>query len=260
MKIGDAGEAFFVFETDEDIPENIATSPILEATKPGQTNAAIQRGGRFGAKEDGEQVISTDQDLPDSSQEPDFLDLNASDEPKDTSPQQPTAAHTTAAPDAEQAEEASVAEQSKHGLLERTAAAGKAAIGMAREVGEAGVDKLGDRQVKEAIKEVEREKQSYVKDSLASAKNLYSSASTLSNGFSGEKGDEVLPEVPEKDTAPDVAYGHGESARAAIGSLSSCVQFSQTWCSTWRATILPSRTTRGGQIRLSPAVDVAVHL
>ncbi|GJE84370.1 LNS2-domain-containing protein [Phanerochaete sordida] len=209
MKIGDAGEAFFVFETDEDIPENIATSPILEATKPGQTNAAIQRGGRFGAKEDSEQVTSTDQDIPDGSQEPDFLDLNASDEPKDTSPQQqPTAAHTTAPPNAEQAGEASVAEQSKPGLLERTAAAGKAAIGMAREVGEAGVDKLGDHQVKEAIKEVEHEKRSYVKDSLAAAKNLYSSASTPSNGFPGEKGDEVLPEVPEKETAPDVAYGH----------------------------------------------------
>lgn len=33
MKIGDAGEAFFVFETDQDIPEDLLTSPILEATK-----------------------------------------------------------------------------------------------------------------------------------------------------------------------------------------------------------------------------------
>ncbi|KIJ06746.1 hypothetical protein PAXINDRAFT_103243, partial [Paxillus involutus ATCC 200175] len=33
MKIGDAGEAFFVFETDEDIPEDLVTSPILTATK-----------------------------------------------------------------------------------------------------------------------------------------------------------------------------------------------------------------------------------
>ncbi|KAF9232786.1 LNS2-domain-containing protein [Melanogaster broomeanus] len=32
MKIGDAGEAFFVFETEEDIPEDLVTSPILTAT------------------------------------------------------------------------------------------------------------------------------------------------------------------------------------------------------------------------------------
>ena len=32
MKIGDAGEAFFVFETEEDIPEDLVTSPILSAT------------------------------------------------------------------------------------------------------------------------------------------------------------------------------------------------------------------------------------
>jgi phosphatidate phosphatase PAH1 len=34
MKIGEAGEAFFVFETDEeDVPEDLLTSPLLEATK-----------------------------------------------------------------------------------------------------------------------------------------------------------------------------------------------------------------------------------
>lgn len=30
MKIGDAGEAFFVFETDDDVPEELITSPILD--------------------------------------------------------------------------------------------------------------------------------------------------------------------------------------------------------------------------------------
>lgn len=33
MKIGEAGEAFFVLETDEDVPEDLLTSPLLEATK-----------------------------------------------------------------------------------------------------------------------------------------------------------------------------------------------------------------------------------
>ena len=74
MKIGDAGEAFFVFETDEDIPDNIATSPLLEATRPGQSNAAqVQHTGRFGAKEEASRASSQTQDI----QEPDFLDLNA---------------------------------------------------------------------------------------------------------------------------------------------------------------------------------------
>ncbi|KAH9978528.1 Lipin/Ned1/Smp2-domain-containing protein [Lactifluus volemus] len=61
MKIGEAGEAFFVFETDADVPDDLITSPLLEPTQP---------------------------DLPDSlpagdisndaiGQEPDFLDLDA---------------------------------------------------------------------------------------------------------------------------------------------------------------------------------------
>lgn len=32
MKIGEAGEAFFVFETDEDVPADLITSPILQPT------------------------------------------------------------------------------------------------------------------------------------------------------------------------------------------------------------------------------------
>ena len=50
MKIGDAGEAFFVFETDDDVPEDLITSPILEATKPGESSDYVEA-GRFGAKE-----------------------------------------------------------------------------------------------------------------------------------------------------------------------------------------------------------------
>jgi len=33
MKVGEAGEAFFVLETDDDVPEEYLTSPLLEATK-----------------------------------------------------------------------------------------------------------------------------------------------------------------------------------------------------------------------------------
>ena len=82
MKIGDAGEAFFVFETDEDIPESIATSPLLEANQPGSTNKREQPTDRFGAKAEVDK--SPSQDASASSQEPDFLDLNA--EAKDQVP------------------------------------------------------------------------------------------------------------------------------------------------------------------------------
>lgn len=52
MKIGEAGEAFFVFETDDDnIPEDLITSPLLEATQPGHSNLDVAT-GRFGSKED----------------------------------------------------------------------------------------------------------------------------------------------------------------------------------------------------------------
>jgi phosphatidate phosphatase LPIN len=57
MKIGEAGEAFFVFETDEDVPADLMTSPILEATNPSALKAATsgaqpeqQQTGRFGTQ------------------------------------------------------------------------------------------------------------------------------------------------------------------------------------------------------------------
>ena len=54
MKIGEAGEAFFVFETDEDVPADLITSPILEATNPSAPNDAQleqqQHSGRFGVQ------------------------------------------------------------------------------------------------------------------------------------------------------------------------------------------------------------------
>jgi phosphatidate phosphatase LPIN len=33
MKVGEAGEAFFVFETDYEVPEEFQTSPILQAVQ-----------------------------------------------------------------------------------------------------------------------------------------------------------------------------------------------------------------------------------
>lgn len=36
MKIGEAGEAFFIFETDDDVPSDLITSPLLEPTQSPQ--------------------------------------------------------------------------------------------------------------------------------------------------------------------------------------------------------------------------------
>lgn len=80
MKIGEAGEAFFVFETDEDVPADLITSPVLYPTVTTQ-------------EEDGRQITdlaNTDQfgvQVPEHGQEgqvatshidhePTFLDLN----------------------------------------------------------------------------------------------------------------------------------------------------------------------------------------
>lgn len=74
MKIGDAGEAFFVFETEEDIPEDLVTSPLLSPTpEPGELQDDFEH-ETSGAKPGGEEKS----DLSLQMQEPEFLDLNAS--------------------------------------------------------------------------------------------------------------------------------------------------------------------------------------
>jgi len=68
MKIGDAGEAFFVFETEEDIPEDLVTSPILTATNtpPPEDIPSVTLG-------ETPEVPPAAPKIP----EPEFLDLNA---------------------------------------------------------------------------------------------------------------------------------------------------------------------------------------
>lgn len=71
MKIGEAGEAFFVFETDEDVPADLITSPILEATNPSAPNDTQleqqQHTGRFGVQRS--DTSSGDADLKGITQE-----------------------------------------------------------------------------------------------------------------------------------------------------------------------------------------------
>ncbi|KAG6329330.1 hypothetical protein ID866_9759 [Astraeus odoratus] len=74
MKIGDAGEAFFVFETDEDIPEDLVTSPLLSptSTTPQEDIPPVA----LNAKTAPIAVPTHTRPKADIS-EPEFLDLNA---------------------------------------------------------------------------------------------------------------------------------------------------------------------------------------
>lgn len=59
MKLGDGGEAFFVFETSDDIPEALQTSPLISpATSP-------------------DSLVAGKGQAESSLQEPEFLDLSA---------------------------------------------------------------------------------------------------------------------------------------------------------------------------------------
>jgi phosphatidate phosphatase LPIN len=86
MKIGEAGEAFFVFETEDDIPENLITSPILQPTRPDESDAGDADASQSSTGQDPalkQDLDPTEQHLehgrPEASaqQEPEFLDLNA---------------------------------------------------------------------------------------------------------------------------------------------------------------------------------------
>ena len=74
MKIGEAGEAFFVFETDADVPDDLITSPLLEPTQPNLPDS-LPSG-----------------DISDDAvgQEPDFLDLDAPSSGPHSSPGTPS--------------------------------------------------------------------------------------------------------------------------------------------------------------------------
>jgi phosphatidate phosphatase LPIN len=73
MKIGEAGEAFFVFETDSDVPDDLITSPLLEPTQPISPDPLPpEHFGRFGTRDRRGDFMDDG-----FGQEPDFLDLNA---------------------------------------------------------------------------------------------------------------------------------------------------------------------------------------
>ncbi|KAF7792895.1 hypothetical protein EIP86_003996 [Pleurotus ostreatoroseus] len=210
MKIGDAGEAFFVFETDEDIPEDIVTSPLLEATKPGEANTKVERTGRFGAKADSDSSGSPSQQAADASQEPDFLDLDATAKVEDTVASTSSPAPGSAAPDVridDPTSNSNDTDPASMTLLERTAEFGKTALAVVHEVEKAGKDKLRDMSVKDAVKEIEEEEKERIRDGFAAAK----SSTTHSVAPNADKGDEILPESDTNgEKTPEVTYGHAD--------------------------------------------------
>ncbi len=58
MKLGEGGEAFFVFETSDDIPESLQTSPVISPAASPQS------------------LLKHDAASQPTLQEPDYLDLN----------------------------------------------------------------------------------------------------------------------------------------------------------------------------------------
>ena len=209
MKIGDAGEAFFVFETDEDVPEEIVTSPLLEATKPGEANEKPQRTGRFGAKEEGAE--SPTPTLVDTSQEPDFLDLNATGkEESATQPSTPPPPPSVPQPaDAPTASEDATHEAEEPSLLSRTVELGKAAVEAVHEVEKAGEDEIKDHGMKEALKHAERSERAKIANDVDTVKNATSSSLL---GIPGSPGDDILDSLDAaRAKTPEVTYGHGQS-------------------------------------------------
>ncbi|KAM6496107.1 LNS2 (Lipin/Ned1/Smp2) domain containing protein [Amanita muscaria] len=78
MKIGEAGEAFFVFETDEDVPEDLITSPLLQPTRTERESAADDEKDRTGAPAThGIPDLKQQGVRPRLTSEPEFLDLDA---------------------------------------------------------------------------------------------------------------------------------------------------------------------------------------
>ncbi|KAF9057891.1 Lipin/Ned1/Smp2-domain-containing protein [Panaeolus papilionaceus] len=91
MKIGEAGEAFFVFETEDDVPPDLITSPILQPTIPEESKDQQPeeqvKADRFGAKQDTDHPEATQPEIPVNAPnheqheqplttEPEFLDLD----------------------------------------------------------------------------------------------------------------------------------------------------------------------------------------
>ncbi|EIN10997.1 LNS2-domain-containing protein [Punctularia strigosozonata HHB-11173 SS5] len=182
MKIGEAGEAFFVFETDAEVPQDLITSPILEATQPGQSNAQVSRqevqAGRFGAP------VSPSED---DSTVPDF-DLDASARPS-----------ASATPEAEH-EKQSATENVLKALNPTSLMADTVTLGKA---------------VAHAAVETNKEEKDRLKDRMEAARNVHQhlredGLEALYGKHSADKGDEALPDAHPEAVQPSEIVDAGD--------------------------------------------------
>nr|VWP01801.1 DNA helicase (EC [Ganoderma boninense] len=169
MKIGEAGEAFFVFfETAEEIPDNLTRET-----------------GRFGAG-----PVS-----PSVTQEPEFLDLDAS----TGAPAGEGSAFPPSSPPKPSHDEGSEG----HGIISRTTHLGKAMMSVAREVQKAEADKLKDKTIMDALRDAGREHLESIEDKGTAAVTSIERRAGVDFPSPDHK---LLPRPSEGVCGPDVKY------------------------------------------------------
>lgn len=202
MKIGEAGEAFFVFETEADVPEDLITSPILEATQVGESNASADarvKAGKFGAKEDIEEPEALDLDA-----EPKQPANDPDSKPEDGAAQSP---QLSSRPDPSRDQHPTQSPVGPSNLLHMGGGFGKA--------------------VAQAVMETEREAQEKFHDRLQAAENMalhrrLSGKSTSDQTLTGMDAEEANPNevVYAKDVVIDYSGYHNKGVSKQVSTPS----------------------------------------
>ena len=175
MKIGEAGEAFFIFETAGDVPDELITSPLLEATRSPEIQGHDAQTRRFGVNEGKGQGVENLGQL--SQPEPDFLDLNAPSPPPASDQTDPTSIPREETEDQKDA-------VSPSSLLDRATALG-ASIGNAI---------------------LEKERDEYLK-ARERAKAVYQTTQDIAHG--GTDPDDISPSRQPESMPSEPIYSNG---------------------------------------------------
>lgn len=180
MKVGEAGEAFFIFETAGDVPDDLITSPLLSAIRSPDLEPQGQDPsvGRFGAKSPAEEQTPSQTQINDvdGGNEPDFLDLDA------IQPQPPSGSGLSLSKPADESE-------STHpsSLLTRTAGVGAAVL--------------------DSVIQTERGQRRRLNEKVKAAYNLSQNGETSAEV---EEGDELMPNEGAEEPSEPI-YNGGKS-------------------------------------------------
>ena len=188
MKIGEAGEAFFIFETAGDVPDELITSPLLEATRSPDIQGQDAQARRFGVNEERDQDVENLEQL--SQPEPDFLDLNAPSPPPASGQTDPASI-----PEAEAEDEKDAVSPSS--LLDRATALG-ASIGNVI---------------------LEKERDEYLK-ARERAKAVYRTTQDIAYHRKADP-DDISPSRRPESMPSEPIYGHGAQNPSSISLLTS---------------------------------------